>query len=233
MTVMLLLLALPMDLPTSTAKKLQSHRDVLEEERQAAGAVLLDAIDAHKRMVANLPGFGAEVRLEQAEAVERERRAFVQNRSLPLSAGLRNESLVYLTRVAVAEGRLIKALDQAATAATKEGDMSLAKKLLAEKEDVPQVFAKFRCAFRWPGGRTDVWEWHWYTDGTMNRDYEKWTVHPKWWKFDPKTQRFTLTNVTSESPKGGFKDVCQLDPDGAGFDGTNQFGGKYRGVRLD
>lgn len=233
MTLILLLLALPMDLPASTEKKLQSLRDVVQEERQTAGEVLLDAIDVHKKMVANQSGRSAEVRLEQAEAIEREREAFVKNQSLPLSAGLRDESLTYLKRVAVAEGRLMKALDQAASAATKDGDTALAKKLLNEKDSVPQVFAKFRCTYREPSGRINTWEWHWYSDGTMNRDFAKWNVHPKWWKFDPKTQQFTLINVTTESPKGGFKDVCKLDPDGRGFDGTNQLGGKYRGQRID
>lgn len=233
MTLILFVLLLPMELPASTEKKLQSLREVVQEERQAAGAALLEAIDAHKKLVANQRGLSAEVRLEQVETIEREHDAFTSQRSLPLSASLRDDSMAYLQRVAVVEARLMKVLDQAAAAATKDGDTALARKLLAERDGVPQVFARFRCTYREPGGRINTWEWHWYSDGTMNRDYSKWNVHPKWWKFDAKTQQFTLINVTTESPKGGFKDVSKLDPDGRGFDGANQLGGKYRGVRID
>jgi hypothetical protein len=233
MVFVLLLSVVSTDLPASTEKKLESLRHAVGAEREAAGAVLLNAIDTHKKMVANQPGLPAETRINHAAAVDRERSSFVSHQSLPLSAGLRDDSLAYLDRVAKVEAKLMKALDQAAAAATKDGDTHLAKTLISEKKSVPQVFAKFHCTFRWPGGRTDVWEWQWYSDGTMNRDFAKWDVHPKWWRFDLKKQQFVLTNVTAESPKGGFKDVCKLDADGRGFDGTNQNGGKYRAVRVD
>ncbi len=221
------------DLPGGIEKKLDALRSTLQEERATGRTALLEAIDDHMKMLGNAPGLTAEVRLDQMTAVQREREAFSKNGSLPFSAGLRDAAKTYLGRVLPAEVRLMKELDRAATVATKQGQVDLAKQLLREKEAIPTIVARYRCSYNEPNGRVRTWEYHLYSDGTANRETPKWDVHPKTWSVGPKNLNLVIINVTPESPKGGFKDVCTLDPDGRGFDAANQLGAKFRGVRID
>lgn len=233
MTWFVLFSLLAQDLPGGVTKKLETLREAVKSEREAATAVMLGAFDNHLKKIENAPGMNAEARLEQLAAVQAERNAFDKRGTLPLSLGMRDASKAYLGRVGPAESRLMKELNRGATIATKEGQTGLANKLLDEKNAIPTIVARYRCTYSAPSGRVSTWEFHLYSDGTVNRNYEKWNVHPKSWSYGPSTSTLVIINVTSESPKGGFKDVCKLDPDGRGFDATNQLGGKYRGVRLD
>lgn len=233
MSALLVYCLLLQDLPNGVSKRVDSLRAALKDERAAAGAELLETFDEQLKMLGNMPGITAEQRLAQMEAVQGERAAFKHAGALPFSAGLRAAAKQYLGRVLPAEVRLMRELDRAAMVATKQGNVKLARELLDEKNDVPTIVARFRCTYRHPSGRIDTWEYHLFSDGTANRHIPNWDLHPKTWSVGPKNINLVVINVTPESPKGGFKDVCTLDPDGRGFDAGNQLGAKYRAVRID
>jgi|GEM_PF-7135088 len=221
------------DLPATTARQLESSRKAHAEKLDIARAKLQEAFDVQKKKIGMAGGIEVENRIEVLEGLDAGEAGFKESGRLPFSPLMRLAGIEFIKTVAQSERILKQNLEKAGSAALKQGDAELARKLEAERSQVSFCVSSWDCSLKEPNGRIRKWRWDLYSDFTVNPNADQENAYPKSWSFGRDSSRIIIVNVAVGAPKGGFKDTCTIHFSGRRFEARNQLGATYTGVRVD